>query len=121
MKYIIDLIEDIREQTSNHPHYTLYAMLLKEDPQDSEKLIYGGEAPINDFFLNNEKKEMSFSLSPHGNAMELGDLIDHLVIYDMDVMMHPVRVAVNHLHPAVDVIGFGKNDEEKKYILFIKI
>ncbi|HEY9129274.1 MAG TPA: hypothetical protein VIN02_05540 [Sulfurovum sp.] len=121
MKFIIDLIEDIREQTSNQPQFKLYAMLLKEDPQDSEKFIYGGEAPINDFFLNNEEKEMRFSLSPHGDAMELGDLIDHLVIYDMDVMMHPVKIAVNHLHPAVDVIGFGKNDEEKKYILFIKI
>ncbi len=121
MKYIIDLIEDIREQTANQPQFKLYAMLLKVDPQNDERLIYGGEVAITDFFLNEINKEMSFSVNPHEDAMELGDLVDHLVIYDMDIMMYPVRIAVNHLHPAVEIIGFGISEEEKKYFMFIKL
>lgn len=121
MKFIIDLIEDIREQIANQPQFKLYAMLLKNDPQDEERLIYSGEVAINGFLLNEVKKVMSLSVNPHGDAMALGDLMDHLAIYDMNVMMYPVRIAVNHLHPAVDVVGFGISEEERKYFMFIKL
>ena len=46
MKVIIDLIEDIREEIGNQEDFILTAMLLKENPEDAEKLIYAGEAPI---------------------------------------------------------------------------
>mgnify|MGYP000520709788 FL=1 len=45
MRVIIDLIEDVREQIGNHEAYEVTAGLLKTDAQDSEKLIYAGEAP----------------------------------------------------------------------------
>lgn len=121
MKYIIDLIEDIREEVANQPQFKLYAMLLKEDPQHADQLRYGGEVAIERFALNNEKKEMSFGVNPSGNAMALGDLVDHLALYDMDVMMYWVRIAVNHLYPEVDVVGFGVSVEEEKYFMFIKL
>ena len=42
MKFIIDLIEDVREQIGNHEEYLVTAGLLKEDIEDKSKLIYAG-------------------------------------------------------------------------------
>ena len=56
MKFIIDLIEDIREQIGNQEAYTITAGLLKEDPKDNSKLIYSGEAPLNTYHMDEIKK-----------------------------------------------------------------
>ncbi len=47
MKVIIDLIEDIREEIGNQEDFIFTAMLLKQDDSNPERLIYAGEAPIN--------------------------------------------------------------------------
>jgi len=39
----------------------------------------------------------------------------------MDAMMFEVKMDVNAQHKDMEIVGFGKNDEEKRYILFIKI
>jgi hypothetical protein len=39
MKFIIDLIEDVREQIGNHEAYVMTAGLLKENPEDPGKLV----------------------------------------------------------------------------------
>jgi hypothetical protein len=51
----------------------------------------------------------------------IGALIPPLLILDMDTMMYELRMDVNVQYSDVEVVGFGKNEEEKKYILFIKI
>ena len=43
MKFIIDLIEDVREQIGNHEEYIVTAGLLKADENYSNKLIYAGD------------------------------------------------------------------------------
>ena len=101
MKYIIDLIEDVREQIGNQEDFILTAMLLKENPEDSETLI--------------------FKIDGSHSRITIGDLIPHLLILDMDAMMYALRMDVNVQYSDVEVIGFGKSIEEKKYILFIKI
>ena len=121
MKFIIDLIEDVREQIGNHEEYVVTAALLKADENDSAKLIYAGEAPLNLAVLNDESKQLNFKIDGSDMRVTIGALIPPLLILDMDTMMYELRMDVNVQYSDVEVVGFGKNDEEKKYILFIKI
>lgn len=121
MKYIIDLIEDVREQIGNHEAYVVTAGLLKEDANDSTKLVYAGEAPLNIASLNDESKQLNFKIDGSKLRVTIGALIPPLLIQDMDVMMYELKMDVNSQYSDMEIVGFGKNDEEKRYILFIKI
>ncbi len=121
MKFIIDLIEDIRTEIKNDGNYSIHAMLLKENPEDKEKLIYAGEATIASFDLDPIMKKLSFTIKAESKALLIEDLVKHLLILDMDAMMYPLEVVVNQQYQDIPVIGFGKSSEDNKYILFIKI
>ncbi len=121
MKYIIDLIEDIREQIGNHEGYVVTAGLLKADENDDSKLIYAGEAPLNLAVLNIETKQLNFKIDGSDMRVTVGALVPPLLIQDMDAMMYELRMDVNTQYSDMEIVGFGKNDEDKKYILFIKI
>ncbi|SFV65847.1 hypothetical protein MNB_SV-3-322 [hydrothermal vent metagenome] len=121
MKFIIDLIEDVREQIGNHEEYMVMAGLLKEDTEDSSKLIYAGEAPLNLAVLNDEKKQFVFKIDGSERKVTIGALIPPLLMLDMDAMMYELRMDVNAQYMDMEIVGFGKNDEEKRYILFIKV
>jgi len=121
MKYIIDLIEDIREQISNNEDYIIRAGLLKADERDSTKLIYAGEASLNLATLDNEAKQLNFKIDSSDNRVTIGALIPPLLILDTGTMMYELRIDVNEQYQNMEVVSFGKNEEMKKYILFIKI
>lgn len=121
MKFIIDLIEDVREQIGNHEGYVVTAGLLKADENDSTKLIYAGEAPLNLAILDDDSKQLNFKIDGSELKVTIGALIPPLLIQDMDVMMYGLKMDVNSQYNDMEIVGFGKNDEEKKYILFIKI
>jgi hypothetical protein len=121
MKYIIELIEDVREQIGNHEEYLVTAGLLKEDANDSRKLIYAGEASLNLAVLNDEKKQLEFKIDGSDRRVTIGALIPPLLILDMDAMMYELRMDINEQYKNMEIVGFGKNDEEKRYILFIKV
>jgi hypothetical protein len=121
MKVIIDLIEDIREEIGNQEDFILTAMLLKENPEDAEKLIYAGEAPINVFDLDESSKQLIFKIDGSHSRVEIGELVKPLLILPMDAMMYELKMDVNAQYNDIEVVGFGKSIEEKKYILFIKL
>ncbi len=121
MKFIIDVIEDVREQIGNHEAYVVTAGLLKSDENDSKKLIYAGEAPLNLASIDEESKQLRLKIDGSETKLTIGELIPPLLILDMDSMMYELKVDVNAEYSTMEVVGFGKNDEEKKYILFIKI
>ncbi len=121
MRFIIDLIEDAREQIGNYEEYVVVAGLLKANENDDNKLIYVGEAPLNLAILNDETKQLNFKIDGSNLRVTMGTLIPPLLILDMDVMMYELKVEVNAQYSNVEVVGFGKNMEEKRYILFIKI
>lgn len=121
MKFIIDLIEDVREQIGNHEAYVVTAGLLKADKNDSDKLIYAGEASLNIANINNKTKQLNFKIDASDMRMTIGTLIPPLLIQDMDTMMYELRMDVNAEYNDMEIVGFGKNEGEKKYILFIKI
>lgn len=121
MKVIIDLIEDVREQIADQEDFILTAMLLKEDPEDQAKLIYAEEAPINLYRLNDDSKQLVFKIDGSDTRVSIGALIPPLLILGMDAMMYELRMNVNAQYDDIEIIGFGKSMEEKKYILFIRI
>ena len=121
MKFIIDLIEDVREQIGNHEEYVVTAGLLKADENDSSKLIYAGEAPLNLAILNDDDKQLDFKIDASDKRVSIGALIPPLLILDVNAMMYELKMDVNSQYSDMEIVGFGKNDEEKKYILFIKI
>jgi len=121
MRVIIDLIEDVREQIGNHEEYEVMAGLLKTDAEDSNKLIYVGEAPLNAMSLEREKRQLTLKIDGSGKILTIGELIPSILILDMDAMMFEVKMDVNTQYKDMEIVGFGKNDEEKRYILFIKI
>ena len=121
MKYIIDLIEDVREQIGNHEEYVVTAGLLKADTNDSSKLIYAGEAPLHLAMLDDEKKQLLFKIDASDKKVTIGALIPPLLILDMDAMMYELKMDVNEQYKNMEIVSFGKNDEQKRYILFIKI
>jgi len=120
MKVIIDLIEDIRESIANAEAYTLRAGLLREDANDASKLIYAGEAPIEHYWLDEVSKALRFKVGT-GKTVKIGALIPELLILDMDKMMYGLKIDVNSEYQDMDVVGFGKSDEERVYTLFIKL
>lgn len=121
MKVIIDLIEDVREQIGNHEAYEVTAGLLKSDENDSSKLVYAGEAPLNLFKLEEENRQLRFKIDGSDKRLTIGELIPPILILDMDAMMFELRMDVNAQYENMEIVGFGKNDEQKRYILFIKI
>jgi len=121
MKFIIDLIEDIREQISNNEDYIVTAGLLKVDESDSTKLVYTGEAPLNVASLDEDNKQLTFKINASVTKMTIGELIPPLLVLGMDCMMYELRMDVNAQYQDMEIVSFGKNEEMKKYILFIKI
>lgn len=121
MKVIIDLIEDIREEINDQEDFILTAMLLKEDPEDAEQLIYAGESLINASALDQARKQLIFKIDNSGSVITTGKLIKPLLMLSMSDMMHELRIDINAEYNDVEIVGFGKSMEEKKYILFIRI
>ncbi len=121
MKVIIDLIEDVREQIGNSEEYEVAAGLLKTDQNDSSKLIYAGEAVLNAVNLEEEKRQLTFKIDGSDKKLTIGELIPSVLILDMDAMMFELKIDVNVQYKDMEIVGFGKNDEQKRYILFIKI
>ncbi|RRS32212.1 MAG: hypothetical protein P794_02260 [Epsilonproteobacteria bacterium (ex Lamellibrachia satsuma)] len=122
MKVIIDLIEDIRESIANAEDFVLTAGLLKEDINDPSKLVYTGEAPLNVYDLDQVRKQLIFIMDGSSSQITVGELIPPLLISsDMDRMMYELRMDVNVQYNDMEIVGFGKNEEMKKYLLFIKI
>jgi hypothetical protein len=119
VKVIIDLIEDMRDSIKNNELYTLSAMLLKEDSEDKEKLIYAGEASIGSFHVDKLSKELLLTVEKKKNSLSVGELIKHLLIMDMDMMMYEVKISVSEAHEPQAVVGFGFNAADSKYALFI--
>ncbi len=121
MKCIIDLIEDMREQIGNNESYTVMGGLLKEDVEDSTKLVYVGEAALNTYVIDEESRTLRFNIDGSDTKITLKELIPSVLILGLDMMMYELKMDVNTQYKDMEIVGFGKNDEEQRYILFIKI
>ena len=119
MKVVIDLIEDIRDSINNNESYSIRAMLLKEDERDMKNLIYAGEASVASFYVDDISKALVFTIDNNEKALEIGELVKHLLIMSMDKMMYEIKLAVSEAHAPKELVGFGFNATDAKYALFI--
>ena len=116
MKYIIDMIDDIRENIQNSKDYTLLAMLLKED--EEKNFQNAGQKVITSIHLDHDAKELQLGfLDGEASTKELLECVNSL---DMKAMMYEVVVKISDEHPLMPVIGFGENNEERAYTFFVK-
>lgn len=117
MKYIIDMIDDIRENIQNSKEYTLLAMLLREDEQ--QNLQNAGEKVITSLYLDYDAKQLQLGfLDENITTKELLECLDSL---EMQTMMYEVVLKISNEHPLMPVIGFGENHEQKQYIFFVMV
>lgn len=117
MKYIIDMIDDMRENIQNSTEYTLLAMLLKEDEQ--KNFQNAGEKVITSLHVNDETRELHLGfLDENITSKELLECVDSL---DMKSMMYEVKIKISDEYPLMSVIGFGENHEQKQYTFFVSI
>ena len=115
MKYIIDLVDDLRENIANAPDYRLLAILLKED--DEKNLQNVGEKAISSLSVNDQEKSLELGfLEEDATTQRLLELLDSLA---MSSMMYEVKLKISDAHPLLRVIGFGENHEEKIYTFFV--
>jgi len=122
MKVIIDLIEELRQSIANQEHYTLSVGLLKPDLKDDTKLHYAGEAPLHHFEINTQQEQLLFTHhTTKASPLKVEALLPSLMILEMSTMMYPLRITLNEAYKDLEVVGFGKNDEEGRFILFIAV
>jgi hypothetical protein len=117
MKYIIDIIDDIRENIQNAEDYTLLAMLLKED--SSGNLQNAGEKVITSFYIDHNTKQLQLGFLDE--KITTKELLECMNSLEMQAMMYEVMVKVSDAHPLMHVIGFGENHEQKQYTFFVMI
>ncbi|MGB3962230.1 MAG: hypothetical protein WBK95_08350 [Sulfurimonas sp.] len=115
MKYIIDMIDDIRENIQNSKEYTLLAMFLKEDAQ--KNFQNAGEKPITSFFIDHERKELQLGFLDEGTTTK--ELLASVDALEMDAMMYEIVVKISDAHPLMPVIGFGEDHIQKQYTFFV--
>jgi hypothetical protein len=115
MKYIIDMIDDMRENIQNSKDYTLLAMLLKED--DSKNFQNAGEKVITSLHIDHDSRELQLGfLDENVTTQSLLECVESL---EMQAMMYEVVIKISNEHPLMPVIGFGENHEQKQYIFFV--
>ncbi len=121
MKVIIDLIEDIRESVANAESFELRAGLLKTDPNDSSRLVYAGEAPLNTYSVDTESRTLRFEIDGSDKRITIGELIPSLLILAMGTMIYEIRLDINMQYRDMEIVGFGKNEEQEAYLLFVSV
>lgn len=117
MKYIIDMIDDIRQNIQNSKEYTLLAMLLKEDAK--QNLQNAGEKVITSLHIDHDAKELQLGFLDEKATTK--DLLECINSLELQAMMYEVVIKISNEHPLMPVIGFGENHELKQYIFFVTI
>ncbi|WP_373036112.1 hypothetical protein [Sulfurimonas sp.] len=115
MKYIIDMIDDIRENVQNSKDYTLLAMLIKED--EEKNFQNAGQKVITSIHVDDEAQKLLLGfLDGNATTKELLECVNSL---DMKAMMYEVVVKISDEHPLMPVVGFGENNEQRAYTFFV--
>lgn len=114
MKVIIDLIESLADEIDNQGDFSFLAMLLKQNSGGDMELI--GEKPVSRIGI------ASGVLTLYVDVEERTVFVEPVRIMleglSNEEMMCEVKVSVSN--QTFDVLGFGKSDKDKKFVLFIE-
>jgi len=118
MKFIIDLIEDMRSVVENDTDFSISAMLLKEESEG--QFTPAGEAAVARYNIDDKEKKIFFFLS-QDQALNANKTLEELNTLSNEAMMYEAVISYSANNQRIDkeLIGFGESLEEKKYLLFI--
>lgn len=117
MRYIIDMMDDLREGIENSKDYTLLAMLLKED--NDGNFQNAGEKVITSLHVDYENEQLQLGFEDENITTK--ELLECVNALDMKTMMYEVVIKISNEHPLMSVIGFGNTHEQKQYAFFVTI
>ena len=114
VKVIIDLIEELRAEINNQGDFTFLAMLLKEDESGDMQLV--GEKAISRVGI--VANELIFYVDVKERIVFVGPVLKMIDELENSEMMMEVKVSVSE--QKFDIVGFGKAEKEKHFVIFIE-
>ena len=114
MKVVIDLIDAIREEIANQGDFTFLAMLLKENENRDMELV--GEKAISRAAIVGD--QLVFYVDVKERHLFIEPVLTMLDALSNKEMMMEVKISVSE--QMFDVIGFGKTEKEKHFVVFIE-
>ena len=119
MKFIIDVIEDIRTAIDNDGLFTLGVMALQE--QKSGEYLPAWRSGISHMQLD-EKGQKLFLFPGKDESIDMEEFLQRLNALPNEKMMYEVCVSFSKEQRRIDssLIGFGESLEDKQYLLFIR-
>jgi hypothetical protein len=73
------------------------------------------------FSIDKEREALVFGMDgDKDKVITVAELVPPLLIADMDVMMYPLKMDINTRYNDMAIVGFGVNEERRKYLLFVK-
>jgi len=116
MKYIIDLIDDIREAINNDGNFLVGVIALEKELDENGNNIMAWAKAASDIKLLNESKQLLISLGK--TPLNVKTILDELNSYSNEAMMY--EVVVSSEGSKKEVIGFSENVEQKTYLILIE-
>lgn len=114
MKVVIDLIEGLQDEIANQGDFTLLAMLLKENSSGVMELA--GEKMISRVGVIGD--QLIFYVDVKERTVFVEPIVKMLNELSQKEMMMPIKVSVSE--QKFDVVGFGKAEEDKHFVIFIE-
>ncbi len=118
MKYVIDLIDDIRSAINNDGTFSLQAMGLQA--QDNGNMRPSWQSNITRYSVDKEQEKVYFYLGKE-RAIDITTLVQELNTLANKEMMYTLHLSFSKEGARIDeeIIGFGESLAEKKYLLFV--
>ena len=121
MKFVIDLIEDLRNAIGNHPDFILGAVAVQKKPDSQGNALLAWGKGIVRAQVNGERERLDIFVGD-GAPMKTGVLIALLDSMPNDQMMFQVHVSQPETPDVADrpLIGFTEDMAAMQYMLLIE-
>jgi len=116
MKYVIDLIDDIRESIENEGEFVMGVVALEKELNADGYNTMAWAKALAEVKLFDDKKE--FHCITGEKPLRIEDFLEATQNLSNEAMMYEVYVVVNNKKS--ELIGFSENQEQKSYMLLIE-
>lgn len=117
MKYIIDLIDDIREAIHNDGTFLMGVVALEKKLNSEGHNTMAWGKTLTNFTLHEDKKQLSFSTSAN-EPLTIEKFLQESKLFSNEAMMYEVVIDIEG-NPN-DIVGFSDNKNQRTYMLLIE-
>lgn len=117
MKYVIDLIDDIREAINNDGTFLMGVVALEKELTNTGNSTMAWGKTLTNFTLDDEKRELSFSTSAN-DRLSIEKFLEASKLFSNEAMMYEVKIDVEG--SSKELVGFSDNKNQKTYMLLIE-